>query len=289
MSGDALFTPGNNGEQRTSGLPSAFISAEIPYLPLKQGGTGEIKVKTIPNVTLDGILVDHQLHFFPTEDGTQVALQGVHALLRPGIYPLRLDATLPDGSKQSYEQTVLIVSGNYPDTVINGVDPLTLDPKVIDPENEQILSIVSPVTPETYWKAPFALPVDAQSCIRAWFGERRSYNEGAYNNFHAGVDYGICSETHPYDAYAPAAGVVVFTGKLVVCGNTTIIDHGRGVYSKFCHQDEFYVNTGDHVDAGQLVGKIGGTGRANGPHLHWEVWINGIQVDPLDWLVNTYP
>jgi murein DD-endopeptidase MepM/ murein hydrolase activator NlpD len=82
---------------------------------------------------------------------------------------------------------------------------------------------------------------------------------------------------------------VVFTGKLVVCGNTTIIDHGRGVYSKFCHQDEFYVNTGDHVDAGQLVGKIGGTGRANGPHLHWEVWINGIQVDPLDWLVNTYP
>ena len=74
-----LFSPGENGEQSTSGLPSAFISAEIRDLPIKQGGTGVIKVKTIPNVTLGGILVDHQLHFFPMEDGTQVALQGVHA------------------------------------------------------------------------------------------------------------------------------------------------------------------------------------------------------------------
>ncbi len=289
LPGDTLFTTGGNGEQSTSGLPSAFISAEIRDLPIKQGGTGVINVQTVPGVTLGGILVDHQLHFFPMEDGTQVALQGVHALLEPGIYPLRLDATLPDGDTQSYEQSILIVSGNYPDTIINGVDPLTLDPAVIDPENEQILSIVSPVTPETYWQAPFTLPVDAQSCIRAWFGERRSYNDGAYNNFHAGVDYGICSETHPYDAYAPAAGVAVFTGKLVVCGNTTIIDHGQGVYSKFCHQDEFYVSTGEPVEAGQLVGKIGGTGRANGPHLHWELWVNGIQVDPLDWLIQAYP
>jgi murein DD-endopeptidase MepM/ murein hydrolase activator NlpD len=290
LPGDTLFVPGENNGQSTGGLPSAFVSAEIRDLPIKQGGTGVIKVKTTsPDITLSGILVDHQLHFFSTEDGTQVALQGVHTLLQPGIYPLRLDATLPDGSRQSYEQMVLIVSGNYPDAVINGVDPLTLDPKVIDPENEQILSIVNPVTPETYWKGPFTLPVDTQSCIRAWYGERRSYNNGTYNNFHAGVDYGICSETHPFDAYAPAAGVIAFTGHVVVCGNMTIIDHGQGVYSKFCHQDEFYVTTGEHVEAGQLVGKIGGTGRSNGPHLHWELWVNGVQVDPLDWLTYTYP
>jgi murein DD-endopeptidase MepM/ murein hydrolase activator NlpD len=287
--GDTLFTPGENNNAGTTGLPSAFISAEIRDLPIKQGGTGVIKVQTIPGVTLGGLLVDHPLHFFADKSGVQIALQGVHALLEPGVYPLRLDATLPDGGRQSYEQMVLIVSGYYPDAIINGVDPLTLDPKVIDPENEQILSIVSPVTPETYWDVPFTLPVDAQSCIRAWFGERRSYNNGAYNNFHAGVDYGICSETHPYDAYAPAAGVVVFTDNLVVCGNTIIIDHGQGVYSKFCHQDEFYVSAGERVETGQLVGKIGGTGRANGPHLHWELWVNGIQVDPLDWLNQAYP
>ncbi|MBI5945157.1 MAG: peptidoglycan DD-metalloendopeptidase family protein [Chloroflexi bacterium] len=286
---DTLFAPGESDRQSASGLPSAFLSAEIRDLPIKQGGTGVIKVKTAPDVTLGGILVDHQLHFFSMEDGTQVAMQGVHSLLQPGIYPLRLDATLPDGSRQSYEQMVLIVSGNYPDAVINGVDPLTLDPKVIDAENQQVLSIVNPVTPETYWQAPFTLPVDTQSCIRAWYGERRSYNDGAYNNFHAGVDYGVCSEAHPFDAYAPAAGIIVFTGPVVVCGNMTIIDHGQGVYSKFCHQDEFYVTTGERVEAGQLVGKIGGTGRSNGPHLHWELWVNSVQVEPLDWLDQAYP
>ncbi len=114
--GMRFFVPGEGDGQSTSGLPSAFASAEIRDLPIKQGGTGVIKVKTAsPDVTLGGILVDHQLHFFPAEDGTQVALQGVHALLPPGVYPLRLDATLPDGSKQSYEQNILIVSGNYPD------------------------------------------------------------------------------------------------------------------------------------------------------------------------------
>jgi murein DD-endopeptidase MepM/ murein hydrolase activator NlpD len=289
LPGDVLYARGASGNQTASGLPSAFISAKIRDLPIKQGGTGVIIVQTQAGITLSGLLVDHQLHFFPNEDGTQVALQGVHALLEPGPYPLRLEATLPDGSKQAYEQMILVVSGNYPSAVINGVDPLTLDPKVIDPENQQILSIVSPITPERYWQSPFLLPVDAQACTRAWFGERRSYNEGAYNNFHAGVDFGICSEAHPYDAYAPAAGVVVFTGNLVVCGNTTIIDHGWGVYSKFCHQDEFYVSTGERVEAGQLIGKIGETGRANGPHLHWEVWVNGVQVDPFDWLIQTYP
>ncbi len=134
LSGEPLFSPGENGEQSTSGLPSAFISAEIRDLPIKQGGTGEIKVKTLPNVTLGGILVDHQLHFFPTEDGTQVALQGVHALLPPGVYPLRLEATLPDGSKQSYEQNILIVSGNYPDDPLLYVDPKTIDPTETEPE-----------------------------------------------------------------------------------------------------------------------------------------------------------
>ncbi|MBI2331128.1 MAG: LysM peptidoglycan-binding domain-containing protein, partial [Chloroflexi bacterium] len=99
--GDTLYVPGEAGENNASGLPSAFVSAEIRDLPIKQGGTGVIKVVTQPGVTLSGLLVDHQLHVFPNADGTQIALQGVHALLEPGVYPLRLDATLADGSTQS--------------------------------------------------------------------------------------------------------------------------------------------------------------------------------------------
>ena len=283
LPGDILYSPSGTGSQTASGLPSAFISAEVKSLPLKQGGTAEIIVQPTNGATLSGFLVDHSLHFFDMGDGKQAALQGVHALLEPGVYPLHLDATLPDGNVQSYEQMVLVASGGYPLTSLY-VDPATLDPAMTEPENQKILELVTPVTSQKYWQSPFILPVDAQYCIKDWYGGRRSYNAGLYNGFHSGVDYGICSETKPYDIYAPAPGVVVFSEKLFVRGNATIIDHGQGIYSGFWHQEEVYVSVGDVVTAGQLIGKIGATGRVTGPHLHWEIWVNGVQVDPLDWL-----
>lgn len=284
LPGDILYSPSGAGNQTASGLPSAFISAEVKSLPLKQGGTAEIIVQPVNGATLSGFLVDHSLHFFDMGDGRQVALQGVHAMLEPGVYPLHLDATLPDGSVQSYEQMVLVISGNYPLYSLTVNDVTTLDPAIMEPENQTILNVVTPVTPQRYWQGPFQLPVDKQYGITAWFGDRRSYNGGAYNSFHAGVDYGVYSAEKPFDIYAPAPGVVVFSEKLTVRGNATIIDHGQGIYSGFWHQDEVYVSVGDVVTAGQLIGKIGATGRVTGPHLHWELWVNGVQVDPLDWL-----
>ena len=289
LPGDMLYSPTGDSNQGEGRLPSAFLNTELKNLPFKQGGTAEVIVQVADGTQLGGMLVDRPLQFFPLGDGRLVALQGVHAMLEPGAYPLRLDATLPDGSTQSYEQMVLVSSGGYLSTVVNGVDPITLNPKVIDPENQFIASIVAPVTAEAYWQSPFQLPVDAQYCIKAYFGERRSYNNGSYFNFHAGVDFGICSKAKPFEIYAPAAGVVAYTGNLTICGNTTVIDHGRGVHSRFCHQAEMYVTPGERVSAGQLIGKIGGTGRSNGPHLHWELWVNGVQVNALDWLETDYP
>jgi murein DD-endopeptidase MepM/ murein hydrolase activator NlpD len=88
---------------------------------------------------------------------------------------------------------------------------------------------------------------------------------------------------------APAPGVVVFAGTLDIRGNATIIDHGWGVYSGFWHQSEFKVKVGDLVETGQVIGLVGGTGRVTGAHLHWEVWVNGIQVNPMGWLETVYP
>jgi len=89
--------------------------------------------------------------------------------------------------------------------------------------------------------------------------------------------------------FAVADGTVVYTGSLDVRGNATIIDHGWGVFSAYYHQSDILVNVGDHVIAGQQIGKVGETGRVTGPHLHFEVWVNGVQVQPLDWLRNQYP
>lgn len=290
---DTLFAPGV-ADSNTSGLPSAFTSAEIRDLPIKQGGTGVIKVTTQPNVKLGGILVDHPLNFFPNDDGSQIALQGVHALIEPGVYPLRLDATLPDGSVQSYEQLILIISGNYPEDPILVVDPATIEPTSTEAELQQLIGITSPATPTKYWVGDFISPASAyaeSTYFTSRYGNRRTYiGQGVsglqINGFHTGLDFG---GGDGLAITAPAAGVVVFTGLWTVRGNATVIDHGWGIYSGFWHQSAIQVNVGDVVQQNQVIGLVGGTGRVTGAHLHWELWVNGIQVDPLDWLIQPYP
>lgn len=293
LPGDTLYVPGEDGGNNASGLPSAFISAEIRDLPIKQGGTGVISVTAQPGVSLGGVLVDHPLHFFPSQGGLQVALQGVHALLDPGVYPLRLDATLPDGSTQSYEQLVLIVSGNYPEDPLLYVDPATIDPASTEAELQQLIAITTPATPNRLWVGEFISPAIAyaeSTYFTSRYGNRRTYiGQGttvSVEGFHTGLDFGG-GDGLPITA--PAAGVVVFAGPWTVRGNATVIDHGWGVYSGFWHQSEIQVFVGQSVSLGDVIGLVGGTGRVTGAHLHWELWVNGIQVDPLDWLNQTYP
>lgn len=290
---DTLFAPGENSAGNAGGLPSAFLGAEIRDLPIKQGGTGVIKVQTQPDVKLGGVLVDHPLNFFSDENGAQIALQGVHALLDPGVYPLRLDATLPDGSVQSYEQFILIVSGNYPDDPLLYVDVATIDPASTEPEQEQLISLTNPATPTRFWVGDFISPAIAyaeSTYFTSRYGSRRTYigqgTELRVNGFHTGLDFG---GGDGLAITAPANGRVVFAGPWTVRGNATIIDHGWGVYSGFWHQSAIQVQVGQMVNQFDVIGLVGGTGRVTGAHLHWELWVNGVQVDPLDWLIQTYP
>ena len=87
---------------------------------------------------------------------------------------------------------------------------------------------------------------------------------------------------------APAAGTVVAVEPLDVRGNVTIIDHGWGVFTVYCHQTEQYVAVGDMVTARQVIGLTGATGRVTGSHLHWELWIDGVPVDPMQWVRESF-
>lgn len=291
LPGDVIYSNNDSSHQTASGLPPVFVSITIPSLPFKQGGTAEIIVKTIPGVNLSGLLVDHHLNFFPIENDTQIALQGTYALLAPGLYPLSLVAALPDGTKQYFEQLVVIQSGNYPTDPILSVAADTIDPTANDTEIKQLAQLTAPVTANRYWQGQFTNPSpDFPDCHPSYFGNLRNYispstNE-TYHSFHSGIDF--CGQTG-VPIVAAADGVVVFTGLLTIHGNTTIIDHGWGIYTVYCHQSQIDVNIGNQVKAGDLIGLVGETGRVTGPHLHWEVWVNGVQVDPLDWLNQTYP
>jgi murein DD-endopeptidase MepM/ murein hydrolase activator NlpD len=289
LPGDVLYSPVPGGQGNATGLPSAFVRVNVEPLPLKQGNTEVIRAQAKEGVTLSGILVDKPLHFFPA-NGEQVALQGVHALLDPGVYPLLIEATLADGSKQSFEQMVLVTSGDYLSEDIPLNDPSTLDPAVTEPELQNITAVTSPATLTRYWDGIFTSPAVYTDCFTSRYGTRRLYkvinSDIEIPGFHTGLDF--CGG-EGLQILAPAPGKVVFAAPLTVRGNATIIDHGWGVYSGFWHQSQIFVNVGDIVETGQVIGLVGGTGRVTGPHLHWEVWVNGVQVNPLNWLNQAYP
>ena len=69
----------------------------------------------------------------------------------------------------------------------------------------------------------------------------------------------------------------------------TFIDHGWGVFTGYLHQSELLVSEGDWVEVGDEIGLVGYTGRVTGPHLHWEVWVGGVPVNPLEWTSTAFP
>lgn len=285
LSGEVIFS--DTATESTGVFGSPLIqNIEITPLPLRQGKTHLIRVYSTNPLTLSGSLNNHPLSFFQETDNQYVAIQGIHAMAQPGLAMLILKAQSTEQSSFEIEQPILLEPGYYPQDVPLTVDPSTLDPAITQPEDELIRTITQKATPQRFWTEKFRVPVD-DPCIRSWFGSRRSYNNSGYIYFHTGVDYGVCANN--LNIYAPAPGVVVYVGELTVRGISTIIDHGWGVYSGFWHQNSTRVNVGDFVETGQLIGEIGGTGRVTGPHLHWEVWANGVQVEPLDWLEKAYP
>jgi len=291
--GETLYSS-NSNLAGPGGLPVNIASVEIqPQFPL-QGKTTIIRIQATESITVTGSFVSHDLHFFPESDTEYVALQGIHALIEPGIYPLRLDFETSDGRKYSFSQMVNIQPVDYPYDRPLTVDKATIDPAVTKPEDEKWLGLAANATPDRMWDQSFAMPsplpldycLKSGDCWSSRFGNRRSYNGSAYTYFHTGLDIFGGTGTK---IFAPADGVVVFAGPLTIRGNATLIDHGWGVYTGYMHQSEIYVKVGDRVTTGQVIGLVGGTGRVEGPHLHWEVLVGGVQVDPLDWLSQAYP
>ena len=127
------------------------------------------------------------------------------------------------------------------------------------------------------WRQDFIWPVKGR--ISGVFGSQRVYN-GQPGSYHSGLDIAMPTGT-PY--VAPADGVVVLAAKepFTLEGYLLIIDHGMGLNSAFLHSSELLVEKGDVVRQGQVIGKIGATGRASGPHLHWGMKWNAARVDPL--------
>ncbi len=277
----------SDGSLATIDLPPILGLVTLDPLPLYQGKTVVIQVNGPSDLSLRGSVAGRNLNFFP-QDGGYVALQGIHAQTEPGLYPMVLEGELTNGARFAFSQLILVRDTEYIFDPPLIVDPVTIDPAVTEPENQLWASLGATVTPVKWSEGLFASPVPPEltTCWTSLFGNRRSYNGSAYEYFHGGLDF--CG-TVGTELYAAATGQVTYTGSLTVRGLVVVIDHGWGLYTAYDHLSEILVEPGEMVQAGQLIGLGGATGRTTGPHLHWEVWVGGVQVDPADWLVRSYP
>lgn len=284
VSGDVLFTPAREAAG-PGGLPSPITALTVDDPGFVQGHTSVLSIAGSPEITLGGELIGHQLHFFSEGEGSWVAMQGIPLEAEGETTNLTLTGTMANGAAFSFSQPVRIQSGDFARASLF-VDPEFLDGERSVAETAQVTEMLSPANPEKMWSGLWGWPHDLVDDVTSEFGVFRTYNGGLSEGFHYGVDFGGGALLN---IYAPAPGRVVFAGPMDIRGNATFIDHGWGVYTAYYHQEVILVQVGDVVEPGQVIGIVGKSGRVSGPHLHWEVWVNGVPVEPLDWLTRVFP
>lgn len=191
----------------------------------------------------------------------------------------RIDIAWPDGARET--DHIAIVPRDWALERINGVPPKTVNPppaiaERIRREQAQVTAARNRDDDRGDFASAFAWPV--QGRISGRFGSGRVYN-GQAGAGHSGMDIAAPAGT---PVKAPAGGVVSFAAPdLYLTGGTVLIDHGHGVSSNFLHLSRIDVTPGDRVAQGQVIGAVGATGRATGPHLHWGMNWFEVRVDPL--------
>ncbi len=121
---------------------------------------------------------------------------------------------------------------------------------------------------------------------RGWITSRFGYRLNPFTNkmqLHAGLDIAAAPGS---PVYSPADGVVIFASYDETYGKLVSIDHGYGVTSRFAHNSQIYVRVGQKVSKYDVISSVGNTGRSTGPHLHYEVRVNGIPVDPINFILD---
>ena len=193
-----------------------------------------------------------------------------------GVVSLQLNA--PDGSTRMLD--IAITPRTFPLERVDGVPEQTVNPppeiaERIAHEQAGVDAVRTRDDDRTDFDTTYIWPVKGR--ISGVFGSQRIYN-GTPKSPHSGIDIAAAKGT---PIHAPAGGIVTFANPdLYLTGGTVLIDHGHGVSSNFLHMSRIDVKVGDRVEQGQVIGLVGATGRATGPHMHWGMnWFN-VRVDP---------
>ncbi|SDS73106.1 Peptidase family M23 [Pseudomonas asplenii] len=204
------------------------------------------------------------------EQNNWLAIVGIPLSVKPGSQQIssgNRSLSFSVGTKKYPEQHITLKNTRQ-------VNPNPADLKRIDEELALQLRAYRSFSPGTPSNLLLDKPVNGPLSSR--FGVRRFFN-GEERNPHAGLDFAVPAGT---PIKTPAAGKVILTGNYFFNGNTVFVDHGQGFISMFCHMSKIDVQVGQSLARGAVVGKVGSTGRATGPHMHWNISLNDARVDP---------
>jgi murein DD-endopeptidase MepM/ murein hydrolase activator NlpD len=263
-------------------LPTAPAHAlEVRFAPASPS-QGDVAVVSIASVRdardVEGNLGGRSLHFFPSNGG-YTALGGIDLDRGPGKMPWQVEVIDATGDRHRASGTVLVRSGKF------SVERLTLPKGMVDldPDTERradqeaarLRALYASVTPERLWAGKFTRPLPSQGS-GSGFGSRRIIN-GQPRAPHSGVDFSADRGT---PVVAANRGRVALIGELFFAGRCVILDHGLGLYTLYFHLDRVDAAEGALVERGAVIGVVGATGRATGPHLHWGAQLGGARIDP---------
>lgn len=244
--------------------PAFRVPAEV-----RQGDTLHIDVSGLaPASGLTVSFLDKTVPLY--ESG----LAAVPALQPPGEFPLTVKDTT---GAELHHAVVRVLDAGFATQNIERTSRM----KALKPssgENETARAFLQTESPERLWTEPFQRPVPG--CANSPFGVQRLHDGKPSGNYHRGLDL-RAPQGRP--VRAAAAGIVKISRMWSARGGTVGIDHGQGVLTLYFHQSRVVAKEGRAVRRGEIIGYVGATGFATGPHLHFQVHIHGEPVNPNQW------
>lgn len=247
--------------------PGELVVLKIDTAGIR-GEVREVRVRAFDRDIPAFRVLEHEWH----------ALVGIDLGVRPGTYQAVVEAT-GSGTAEQAVQELDVLPKSFRTRRLSVDDAFVTPPPSVAEriaEEGRLLEHVWASSARTpLWTGPFVRPVADPA--NSAFGTRSIFN-GKPRGQHGGADFLSPAGT---PIHAPGAGRIVLARELYFTGNTVIIDHGLGFFSMLAHQSVIDVTEGDLVAAGDVVGKVGATGRVTGAHLHWATRVGGARVDPL--------
>lgn len=265
------------------------LSVEMSSEIVRQGDVLVVRVTSSTPAQVTAEFAGLSIPFYPDDTGDEpglVSLIGIDALAQPGTQPLTLTALTSDGLAEVFTRSIQIISGDYGVERVQIAKKLAplIDPALSAEEEAEVQAIYRQFTPDKWWEGPFKLPVKGK--LVSGYGNRRRYNGLDLGTYHSGLDLSANAGT-PVLAAAP--GRVLAVRAFKIRGNAIFIDHGHGVISGYFHLSKTGVKPGQLVNVGDAIGNVGSTGRSQGNHVHFDLAVGGVTVDPTPWLTDALP